>query len=172
LLTRKIPANIEQENYNKIHYNYLDCGFTIPTPVISPSLGIGKRFQDNHSGKDFSLHVTFPWPGLFSQVKGSVLYQYYPKPNVPSQFYFCIGGGIGFITDHFWSSNSTICLFPEFGFGKQFKNNSEKIRFWQIQIQFPMFSVIDSNFFKGGKLLHKRWLFLPVINFTYAGFTF
>lgn len=162
------PINNSSDSCIHSSFVYMDVGVTLPVVPV-PSIGLGYRFQEGHTGGDFSLHSASV--GALSQVKGAVLYHYYFNPNNDSQFYLGSGLGISWVSYHIFGANTDFCLSPELACGKQFKTDSGTTRFWQFQISVPTYSLQHSDFFTGGKLCQGRWFLLPIVAFYY-GFCF
>lgn len=136
---------------------HVDIGILLPIPI--PSIGLGYRFQEDHHGGAVSVHGGSI--GDFSQVKGAILYHYYPHPSNESQLYLGCGvGGSWTSYNIFLNRGRSFCLSPEFALGKQFKTDAGKTRFWQLQVSVPTY------FFR-----EKGWLGCPIIA-LYYGFCF
>ena len=106
-----------------------------PFPIPLPVFGVGYRTQAGHHGWDLSLkgativHAT--------TIKGSLVRNYYFRPNLRSQFY--AGGGIG-LGVHF-GCHPLPLVTPEFVFGKQYLTDTGGLRFLQMQASFPMIAL-------------------------------
>ncbi len=171
----------ESAEASSVHqaFGYVDIGLEFPI-YPTPALGFGFRSQWNHSGVDLALRVA-SLGQLITQAKGSISYLHYPHPNLDGQFYWGLGVGVswvrvdvlqGVLKSIGWDSSSqSLCLSPEIILGKQYKTSSGKTRFWQFQTSFPTYAASDPEFFTGGKLCQHRWLFFPLITFSY-GFGF
>lgn len=118
-------------------YPYVSLGLG-PAPIPVPVFGAGYRAQNGHHGFDASVNVaTIYWA---TAVKGSALYHYYFKPNPCSQFYAGVGPalGAGFTNDNHHSRYHGLAGAAEFVFGKQYKNETGNIRYFQADIDFPI----------------------------------
>ena len=60
-----------------------------PAPIPFPFFGFGYRYQSGYNGVDVSVKASTVVS--VTGVQGTVLYQYYFKPNLSSQFY--VGAG-------------------------------------------------------------------------------
>lgn len=129
----EMPLNVT----NSIGYFSIGVG---PLPLLLPNFGLGYRFQRNHQGADISLQVATIV--TITQVKANLIYDYYFKPNLNSQFYLGLGVGVSglFENKRHWKK-STACFSPELVFGKQYQNETKDLRFTQIQISFPTFNI-------------------------------
>lgn len=126
-------------------FGYLNVGVG-PLPELVPSLGIGYRVQKDHHGFDLSGSIANT--KLDTTTRASVLYNYFFKPNLATEFY--AGVGIGIKGQHFKeSSNTQFAVYPEIVFGKQYKNETNCQRFFQMQIGFPVFAL--------DKIVKKTW---------------
>jgi hypothetical protein len=126
------PEKVEQD------YAYFSLGLG-PMPLPLPTFAGGYRFQKGHHGADISLQVSTVV--AFTEVKGSLLYLHYFKPSLVSECY--VGGGIG--TGGVFGCGEYVGIFsPEFVFGKQYRNESCDLRFFQAQISYPTIGINDS----------------------------
>jgi hypothetical protein len=123
------PCEVRQQ----FGYGSLGLG---PFPIPIPVFGVGYRTQSGHHGGDFSLQASTIV--VTTQVKASLLYHYYFKPDYCSQFY--LGGGVG-PSIMFGSGDHAVLLSPELVFGKQYRNESDDLRFFQAQVSFPTFAL-------------------------------
>jgi hypothetical protein len=121
-------------------FGYVELGLG-PMPVPLPVFGIGGKSQWNHHGLDVSAQVATV--GVVTAVQANFLYNYYFKPNLASQFY--IGAGVApnivfgreLFGRYHHGNNFGLGFSPELVFGKQYRNESQDIRFFQAQINFP-----------------------------------
>ncbi len=160
-------------------FGYVDVGFEVPIIPI-PALGLGYRKQWDHDGLDLSFRVA-SLGELITQAKASASFLHYFNPNLEGEYYWGIGLGVSWIKIEVFKgawrnsggtlSGQSVCLSPEFIFGKQFKTSSGGTRFWQFQTSFPTYAASNPHYFTGGHLCHQRWLLLPLITFSY-GFGF
>ncbi|MGL4540572.1 MAG: hypothetical protein ACRCU0_06325 [Candidatus Rhabdochlamydia sp.] len=126
-------------------FGYLNIGVG-PLPDLIPSFGIGYRAQKDHHG--FDLSGTIAKTFVQTTARASVLYNYFFKPNLESEFY--AGLGIGIKGEHFKeTSKAQFAVYPEIVFGKQYKNETNCQRFFQMQIGFPVFAL--------DKIAKKTW---------------
>lgn len=128
-------------------FGYLNVGVG-PLPELVPSFGIGYRAQKDHHGFDLSGSIAKTWTQ--TTARASVLYNYFFKPNLKSEFYAGLGMGIKGVhekTD--FVNNSHVAVYPEFVFGKQYRNETNCQRFFQMQIGFPIFAL--------DKIVKKTW---------------
>jgi hypothetical protein len=125
----------EEQNVNQ-QFGYVSLGVG-PLPVPLPAFSVGYRSQKNHHGMDVGLQTTTMLD--VTQMKANLLYEYYFKPSKVSQFY--MGGGIG-PSVVFGSGDTAAMISPEFVFGKQYRNESRDLRFFQAQISFPTLLMI------------------------------
>lgn len=147
LIAQELPTQPKQEYTPSLEessktvqqkFGYFSAGLG-PFPIPLPAFSAGFRAQSGHNGIDTSLQaqtIVFA-----TGLKGNVLYLYYPKPNKLSQFY--MGGGIGpgyvFIHGSRFHDNPGFLLSSEFVFGKQYRNETDDLRFFQLQVSFPTF---------------------------------
>lgn len=147
------PGKLKQE------YGYVSAGLG-PFPLPLPAFAAGYRAQSGHNGFDVSCQVQTVV--AVTQLKANLLYLHYFKPEYCSEFY--VGGGVGpsviFGSDYWWHRRSTAFLLsPEFVFGKQYRNESSDLRFFQMQVSFPTISAF-----------HKSWHVteFPLVIFSYG----
>lgn len=125
-------------------FGYLNVGIG-PLPVLFPSFGIGYRAQKDHHGFDISGSIAKTVIGATG--RAAVVYNYFFKPNLQSQFY--AGLGLGIKAGHLEVVKSHVAVYPEIVFGKQYKNDTNCQRFFQMQIGFPVFAL--------DKVVKKTW---------------
>ena len=125
-------------------------------PIPLPVFAGGYRTQVDKHGLDVSLQASTVVK--ITQVKTNILYHHYFKPSLTSEFY--VGGGIapGCI---FSSDTTLLTLSPEFVFGKQYRNESNDLRFFQLQASFPTFSI-------AGDRPHNSTFLFPLITISYG----
>lgn len=136
-----------------------------PLPVPLPNFGLGYRFQRNHHGFDLSLQAATIV--AVTQAKVSLLYDYYFKPNLNSQFYMGLGASASglFENKKHWKK-TTGSFSPELMFGKQYQNEAKDLRFLQLQISFPTFSIKK---FPERKFTGKHHiLYMPLVVLSYG----
>lgn len=134
-------------------FGYVGIGVG-PLPVPVPFFSTGYRIQTGHHGADMSLQVATII--ALNQFKTNFLYHHYFKPHLSSEFY--VGGGIG--TSYLWgSSYHRGLLSPELVFGKQYRNESGDLRFFQLQTSFPTFSWGQH---------HNRLCYYPLVTISYG----
>lgn len=128
-------------------FGYLSVGVG-PLPELIPSFGIGYRAQKEHHGFDLSGSIAKTW--IQTTTRASVLYNYFFQPNLESEFYAGLGVGIKGVHEKTESiNNSHVAVYPELVFGKQYKNETNCQRFFQMQIGFPVFAL--------DKIVKKTW---------------
>ena len=152
--TPEVPPKVESS------MGYFEIGLG-PFPLPLPAFGLGYRMQNGHHGLDLPLQVSTIVS--ITQIKGSILYEYYFKPNLKSEFY--VGGGLGtsgLFTHKFHKAQ--LLLSPEFVVGKQYINEAGDTRFMQAQISWPTFAVYTSSHHK--KVSHPFWM--PLVVFSYG----
>lgn len=126
-------------------FGYLNIGIG-PLPELIPSFGIGYRLQKNHHGFDVAGSIGKTW--METTGRASILYNYFFKPNLESEFY--AGLGVGVKGTHFKELSKTeYAVYPEIVFGKQYRNETNCQRFFQMQIGFPVFAL--------DKIVKKTW---------------
>ena len=139
--------------------NYFEVGMG-PFPLPLPAFGMGVRQQTGHHGSDFSLRVaTLVY---ITQVNADLLYHYYPKPNLESQFYMGTGlGTSGLFGSHFGyhRKSARFLLGPELVLGRQFKTKTQDARFIQMKVNWPVF-VPSSH--------HDKVIYFPFTVFSYG----
>lgn len=135
---------------------YFETGIG-PFPLPLPEFGLGFRRQVDKHGFDGSFRVSTIV--VLTQVNGSLMYQYYPKPNLESEFYMGVGlSGSGIFGDY----KSHFLIGPDFVLGRQFKTKTDDIRFYQMKISWPTFAP-NSH--------HDTVTYFPLVVFSY-GFGF
>jgi hypothetical protein len=117
------------------HFTYFSIGVG-PLPVLLPVFGLGYRSQWDHHGLDVSASASTIV--FATQVKLSALYNYYFKPCLSSQMY--VGGGVGPSVVFMQHEDPVYTISPEFVIGKEYRNESNDVRFLQAQISFPTVS--------------------------------
>jgi hypothetical protein len=140
-------------------FGYFDIGLG-PAPIPLPIFGIGYRSQINHHGVGFSLNTSTIV--AVTQVKGNVLYHYYFKPNLKSQFY--AGGGLGVGSLFGRKERTVFSLSPEFVFGKEYQTETNDRRFFQLQISWPTFGIDPRH---NREFRHSTFYF-PLVVFSYG----
>lgn len=142
-------------------YFYADVGAGPLLPL--PTVGVGYRSQKEHNGADFAVRASTI--GLIDQVKASVLYLYYPRPDIEEQYYIGLGAAGFFFYPagggSFFNGQSTYGCSGEFIFGKQFTKYPDFRRFWQIQAGFP------SYFWKEVASRHLIWVPTPIFSYGF-----
>lgn len=140
VLSEKIPEQLEQQ------FGYFSLGVG-PLPIPLPVFALGYRTQIGHHGFDGSFQVTTVIEA--TQLKTNLLYHYYFKPSVVSQFY--VGGGVGpsLLIQNYRHDRCKFLISPEFVLGQQYLNKSKDIRFMQAQISFPTVYVPKGKVFYG-----------------------
>lgn len=122
------PQEVKQE------YGYFSAGLG-PFPIPLPAFAGGYRAQSGPHGVDLSLHVQTAF--IATQLKANLIYLHYFKPSFCSQFYV---GGVGpsISFGHRWIGlkGNGVSISPEFVFGKQYRNETEDLRFFQMQVSF------------------------------------
>ncbi len=139
---------------------YFEIGLG-PFPVPLPVFGVGYRFQRGHHGVDVPFQVSTIV--AVTQVKSSLIYQYYFKPNLKSEFYMGAGAEVSglFYNRH---QKTTFLFSPEFLVGKQYINDAGDTRFMQAQISWPTFGIHTSKRHNGVS----RPFWGPLVVFSYG----
>lgn len=114
-------------------FPYISLGLG-PAPFPLPIFGGGYRAQWDHYGLNGAINAATIYSA--TGAKASLIFDYYPKPNLASQFYFGIGPavGVGFVKD---SHKTGVGFASEFVFGKQYRNETGDIRFAEVTVDFP-----------------------------------
>lgn len=135
-----LAQSVMNEPEVKQGFGYFSTGIGHCLHLLS-GCASGYRMQSGHHGADLSLQMTGSYVTL-PQLKTNLLYHHYFKPSLNSQFY--VGGGVGSgvllsASPLFGGGWDKIYLFsPEFVFGKQYRNESNNLRFFQMQVSLPM----------------------------------
>ncbi len=138
-------------------FSYFEIGMG-PMPIFLPAFSFGVRNQTNNHGFDVSLKLATVI--AITQVNADVLYHYYSKPNLESQFYVGAGlGGSGFFRSH---HKSYFAFGPEFVLGRQFQTKTKDTRFVQLKVNWPTIAP-DSH--------HDKAIYFPFTTLSY-GFCF
>lgn len=144
---------------NKESFFYFDMGIG-PLPLLIPTFGIGGRSQYKHIGGDLSLDVSTIYYVTSVKLTPSILY--YPSVNLNSQFYAGLGAAFtGYFSNKENLKRSAICFSPELIFGKKYKNNEGKNRFFETRIGFPTIG-------RGLKKKEKKVIYYPIVYFKYG----
>jgi hypothetical protein len=167
-------AKAEQKTSNHFEYNqemtinkhtgYFDIGVG-PLPCLAPSFGMGYRYQHNHHGLDMNVRAITAM-GLYDATvaQANLLYDYYFKPSLKSQFYLGAGVGCAYlfgdaISHHHWNDyRHRLLLSPEIVLGKNYVNEAGDERFFQAQIDIPTFKITRWN----------KPLYAPIVLLTYG----
>ena len=140
--TREAPAlqpradevkNLAERGIIHQQFGYASMGLG-PFPIPLPVFGLGYRTQTGHHGIDLSLQTSTVV--IATAVKANILYLHYFKPSYTSEFY--AGGGIS--PGVLLGLGNRAFISPEFVVGKQYRNESDDLRFFQMQVSFPTFS--------------------------------
>lgn len=136
---------IESSTEALLQFSYLTVGlgyFPVPegmgyySSYPMPAVGAGYWFQRGHHGFDISLNGATAIGA--TALKGTVLYHYYFKPNLCSQYYIGVGPSfVGKMTSE-WNVHYNFDVAPEFVFGKQYKNKNSSTRFFEVDIDYPL----------------------------------
>jgi hypothetical protein len=133
LVFGSIYADEAKESEVRMEFPYVSLGLG-PAPIPLPVFGAGYRLQRGVNGFDASLDVATIYS--ITGLKGSVLYNYYFKPNPKSQVYFGVGPAVGtYFVDHHAVRAATAL---EGSFGKQYMSETGDVRFFQANIDFPL----------------------------------
>lgn len=146
-----IPQEVTQD------FGYLSVGLG-PFPAPIPAFAGGYRVQSGHHGMDTSLQVQTLIE--ITQLKVNLLYHYYPKPCLASQSYFGVGVGPSVVFSNHWDRAQGFLISPEFVFGKQYRNENDDTRFFQVQASFPTFGNAFHRDFR-----HVTWFPLVIISY-------
>lgn len=161
------PSSIVSENTAVSHvmmsdvkqqYGYLSVGLG-PFPLPLPAFAAGYRAQSNHNGVDLSLQVQTII--ACTQLKANLLYLHYFNPNLASQFY--VGGGVSpsyIFVDSCFRDKNKFLLSPEFVFGQQYRNKSNDLRFFQMQLSYPTITKFKHD--------HIKTMQFPLVIFSYG----
>ena len=133
LYANEAAKPIPQEEV-RVAFPYVSLGLG-PAPIPLPVFGAGYRLQRGHHGFDASIDAATIYQ--ITGLKGSVLYNYYFKPNPKSQFYFGVGPAIGALFEKHRHRVKTGCAL-EGSFGKQYQNETGDTRFFEADIDFPI----------------------------------
>lgn len=136
IITGTAFANESVKENPTSQFPYVSLGIG-PAPVPLPVFGVGYRAQWGHHGVNALVNASTVY--YITGVKGSVLYNYYFKPNLDSQFYFGVGPAVGGLF-----SNKRAHGYggaAEFSFGKQYRNQTGDVRFFEAEFDFPL--VVD-----------------------------
>lgn len=133
--TPKAPESVEQQ------YGFVSAGLG-PFPIPLPMFTGGYRVQSGHHGAEASVQVATIVEA--TTVKTNLLYMHYFKPNPASQFYagagvapgVIFGRGYGFYEDLFFVG-------PQFVVGKQYRNETSDLRFFQMEVGYPTAAFCD-----------------------------
>jgi hypothetical protein len=152
---------VVQSESVKQSIRYLSAGVG-PFPLLLPVFAGGYREQWNHHGVDANFEVATVVKA--TALKANLLYHYYFKPSLTSEFY--VGGGVGggylFGFDRGFIS-------PEMVFGKQYRNQSNDLRFFQLQISIPTLLVHSANTYSHHHHIFDRHAFwFPVTVLSYG----
>ena len=82
---KEVPE--EQSTDIQKRFTYLRFDYGLPMLF---SLNCGKRAQQNHHGFDISVGTYLPLPWMYG-MRTNINYNFFPKPNAKSQYYFGIG---------------------------------------------------------------------------------
>ncbi len=146
--------------------------FTIglgPFPIPVPVFGLGYRYQNGHNGVDASFSASTVV--VLTEIKTTLLYQYYFKPSYSSQFYVGAGPTVAGLLGYLQGNNplikvvkilvkhrNALLLSPEFVVGKQYKTQSGNLRFIQAEINWPTVCIYNHR-------VHLFMLPLVVLNY-------
>lgn len=128
-----------------------------PFPLPIPVFGVGLREQQGHHGFDISLKASTVVS--CTHLKTSLLYHYYFKPCIVSQFYT----GLGISSGVLFGRRPQPLLSPEFVFGKQYMTKTGGIRFFQAQASFPTFAWNTKKHSDGSSTLY-----MPLVVLSYG----
>ncbi len=157
------PSLEESSKTVKQGFGYFSAGLG-PFPIPLPAFSGGFRAQSGHNGIDASLQVQTIV--AMTELKANLLYHYYPKPSLSSQFY--VGGGVGsglLLANSWFDSNNDFLISPELVFGKQYRNESHDLRFFQMQISFPTFKLAKSHKANNFHVRSTLWFPLTIISY-------
>lgn len=136
IMASEIPEEIEKPEPIIEHMVYAGNGIALSsnfhpslTSHISPVLfHLGHRIQKGHNGFDYRVQILFPFDDP-AYMQGSMAYQYYFTPTLPSQTYI----GLGFSTGK--TAESFLSLIPHIRIGKEFRKNiaNHKKIFFEFQ---------------------------------------
>lgn len=141
------PQTIKQE------HGYASFGLG-PAPIPLPIFSLGYRMQNGHHGADVSLQAATIVS--YTALKANAYYLHYFKPSYASEFYVGGGATLGGI----FGNDSGLFTGPEFVFGKQYRNESNDLRFFQMQVTLPTISWHRHH--------HAEVLKYPLVVFSYG----
>lgn len=136
-IASELPEEIKSDEHVTQHMVYAGNGLSISsnfspslTKHISPLLfQLGHRIQKGHNGFDYRIQFWLPFnEPIYAQ--GSMAYQYYFSPELPSQTYI----GLGFSTGK--TAESVFSLIPHIRIGKEFYNKTYNNKKVFIECQF------------------------------------
>ncbi|MGL5264146.1 MAG: hypothetical protein ACRDAI_06200 [Candidatus Rhabdochlamydia sp.] len=113
-------------------FGYLNIGIRGPLSQLAPSFGIGYRAQKDHHGFDVSGSIDYFHDRTTARL--NVLYNYFFKPNLESQFF----AGLGLEAKAVYVHGDS-CAFPcpIFAIGQEFKTKAGSQRIVQLKVICP-----------------------------------
>ncbi len=127
-----------------------------PFPFPLPAFGLGFRKQVNNFGLDVSAQVSTLV--FVTQVKTSLLYQYFPKPNLDSEFYIGVGPALSGLFGAY-GCKSEFLISPELALGRQYKTKTDNTRFIEMRVNFPSYVPASR---------HNKVMWMPLVMFNYG----
>lgn len=127
-----IAEPVMNEPEVKQEFGYFSAGLG-GFPTMIPVFSGGYRIQSGHHGVDLSVSVSTVVS--VTGLSANLLYHHYFKPSLTSQFY--VGGGVSPGVLFGASHLGHVGISPQFVFGKQYRNESNDLRFFQMQVDFP-----------------------------------
>lgn len=146
-----LPANSQVDST----LGYFSVGLG-PFPFPLPAFGLGFRKQIDNFGLDVSAQVSTLV--FVTQVKTSLLYQYYPKPNLDSEFYMGIGPALSGLFGAY-GCDSAFLISPELALGRQYKTKTDDTRFIEMRVNWPSFDPASR---------HHKVMWMPLVMFNYG----
>ena len=146
----------EPEKQTKESFGYFDFGASALTYpfFLFPGVDFGYRKQVNSLGFDVSIGLN-SW-AVVNELHGSAVLHYFPHPDLQGEYYVGLGADVGHWFLLHLSAGTVIA--PKFVFGRKFRNDNEKNRFWQVSLLCPN-CVTGYN-----KYVHNY----PVVEFKYG----
>ncbi|NGX41668.1 MAG: hypothetical protein KR126chlam4_01513 [Candidatus Anoxychlamydiales bacterium] len=138
--------NISAKNKNSFNYVRVGPGafpgYAIPS---YPTLGFGRRVQNNNHGYDISIDVHSELVLNWISLKGEYMF-FFPKSTLSNHQYY-LGSGINYMSFLFvFPASLSLEVTP----GIQYKRKSGRYNFIQLDISNPIYNrlTLDYNFMK------------------------
>lgn len=136
ICTENETTSTEPPIFCSFSYGTIGAG---PIPLPAPNLGIGRRlvFKKNRA---IDINLNGSSAIILNTLQGSINMLWYFKQEYSSQYYFGLGGGLGFCLGFSANFYPT----PVLTFGKEFFNSKNYKRFFQGELAFPLLT-LDSG---------------------------